>query len=433
MPFWNKKIETLPRDELEELQVKRLKDTVARCRKSRFYRKRLKDVDESLFTSPMDVSIIPFTTKDDLRANYDFGLVTVPKEEIVRMHSSSGTTGKATVIFHTRKDIETWSELVARCIVMTGACKTDVFQNIISYGMFTGGLGLHYGAEKVGMLIIPSGVGNTKRQIQLMKDFNTTVFHATPSYILYVSDVMVHEGLDPKEFDLRIGFVGAEPHSEQTRQRIEDIYDISVFNSYGMSELNGPGVAFECEEKSGMHLWEDSYLLEVVDPNTGEALAPGEEGELVVTTLRREAMPLLRYRTGDLARIIDDGDKCSCGRRHVRISRIKGRCDDMLIVKGVNLYPSQIEDVLMRFPEVATNYQIILERVSSLDSLTVRVELYPKMFNGDLRKLKKLEVDITKSIQDEIAVRPRIEFLEPGSLPRSEGKAVRVVDTRGEI
>ncbi|MCW3140824.1 MAG: phenylacetate--CoA ligase [Methanophagales archaeon] len=433
MPFWDKKIETLPRDELEELQVKRLKDTVARCRKSRFYRKRLKDVDESLFTSPMDVSIIPFTTKDDLRANYDFGLVTVPKEEIVRMHSSSGTTGKATVIFHTRKDIETWSDLVARCIVMTGACKTDVFQNIISYGMFTGGLGLHYGAEKVGMLIIPSGVGNTKRQIQLMKDFNTTVFHATPSYILYVSEVMVHEGLDPKEFDLRIGFVGAEPHSEQTRQRIEDIYDISVFNSYGMSELNGPGVAFECEEKSGMHLWEDSYLLEVVDPNTGEALAPGEEGELVVTTLSREAMPLLRYRTGDLARIIDDGDKCSCGRRHVRISRIKGRCDDMLIVKGVNLYPSQIEDVLMRFPEVATNYQIILERVSSLDSLTVRVELYPKMFNGDLRKLKKLEVDITKSIQDEIAVRPRIEFLEPGSLPRSEGKAVRVVDTRGEI
>ncbi len=433
MPFWDKKVETLPRDELEELQVKRLKDTVARCRKSRFYRDRLKEVDESLFTSPNDVSMIPFTTKDDLRANHDFGLVTVPKEEIVRMHSSSGTTGKATVIFHTRKDIETWSDLVARCIIMTGACKRDVFQNIISYGMFTGGLGLHYGAEKVGMLTIPSGVGNTKRQIQLMKDFNTTVFHATPSYILYVSEVMVHEGFDPKEFDLRIGFVGAEPHSEQTRQRIEDIYDINVFNSYGMSELNGPGVAFECEEKSGMHLWEDSYLLEVVNPNTGEVLAPGEEGELVITTLSREAMPILRYRTGDLARIIDDGDKCPCGRTHVRISRIKGRCDDMLIVKGVNLYPSQIEDVLMSFPEVATNYQIILERVSSLDSLTVRVELYPKMFDGDLRKLKKLEADITKSIQDEIAVRPRIEFHEPGSLPRSEGKAVRVVDKRGEI
>jgi len=258
MPFWDKHIETLPRSELEDLQVKRLKDTVARCRKTVFYRNRLKGVDESQFSTPEDVSVIPFTTKDDLRANYDFGLVTVPREEIVRMHSSSGTTGRATVIFHTIKDIETWADLVARCIVMTGAGKADVFQNIISYGMFTGGLGLHYGAERVGMLTIPSGVGNTKRQIQLMHDFNTTVFHATPSYILYVSEVMVQQGFDPKEFDLRIGFVGAEPHSEQTRQRIEDILDINAFNSYGMSELNGPGVAFECEQKSGMHLWEDS-------------------------------------------------------------------------------------------------------------------------------------------------------------------------------
>jgi len=433
MAFWDKHAETLPRDKLEELQVKRLKDTVARCRKSIFYRNRLKDVDESQFSKPEDVSRLPFTTKNNLRMNYDFGLVTVPRDEIVRMHSSSGTTGKATVIFHSRTDIETWADLVARCIVMTGAGKADVFQNIISYGMFTGGLGLHYGAEKVGMLTIPSGVGNTKRQIQLMQDFNTTVFHATPSYILYVSEVMVQEGFDPREFDLRIGFVGAEPHSEQTRQRIEDIYDIDAFNSYGMSELNGPGVAFECEEKNGMHLWEDQYLLEVVDLDNGEVLAPGEEGELVVTTLGREAMPLLRYRTGDLARIVDDGEKCSCGRTHVRISRIKGRCDDMLIVRGVNLYPSQIEDVLMSFPEVATTYQIILEREGSLDSLIVRVELYPKMFDGDLRKLRELESDIGKSIQDEIVVRPRIEFQEPGSLPRSEGKAVRVVDMRGEM
>ncbi len=435
MPFWNKHIETLPRNELEDLQVKRLKDTAARCRKTVFYRNRLKGVDESQFRTPEDILVIPFTTKDDLRANYDFGLVTVPREEIVRMHSSSGTTGKATVIFHTIKDIETWADLVARCIVMTGAGKADVFQNIISYGMFTGGLGLHYGAERVGMLTIPSGVGNTKRQIQLMHDFNTTVFHATPSYILYVSEVMVQQGFDPKEFDLRIGFVGAEPHSEQTRQRIEDIFDINAFNSYGMSELNGPGVAFECEQKNGMHLWEDSYLLEVVNPDTGEVLAPGEEGELVVTTLNREAMPILRYRTGDLARIVDDGEECSCGRTHVRISRIKGRCDDMLIVKGVNLYPSQIEDVLMSFPEVATSYQIIVDRAGrkALDSLTVQVELYPKMFDGDLKKLRTLEADITRSVQDEIVVRPKIEFLEPGSLPRSEGKAVRVVDKRGEM
>jgi phenylacetate-CoA ligase len=433
MAFWDKETETLPRADLEDLQVKRLRDTVARCRRSIFYRNRLKEIDESRFSKPEDVTTLPFTTKNDLRMNYNFGLVTVPKDEIIRMHSSSGTTGKATVIFHTRKDIETWSDLVARCIVMTGAGKGDVFQNIISYGMFTGGLGLHYGAEKVGMLTIPSGVGNTKRQIQLMRDFNTTVFHATPSYILYVSEVMVQEGFDPKEFDLRIGFVGAEPHSEKTRQRIEDTYDIDAFNSYGMSELNGPGVAFECEEKNGMHLWEDSYLLEVVDPQTGEELGPGEEGELVVTTLDREAMPLLRYRTGDLAKIIDDGDKCSCGRTHVRISRIKGRCDDMLIVRGVNLYPSQIEDVLMSFPEVAATYQIVLERERSLDSLIVKVELNPKLFDGDLRKLKNLEAALSKSIQDEIAVRPEVEFHEPGSLPRSEGKAVRVIDLRGEL
>ncbi|MBN1762409.1 MAG: phenylacetate--CoA ligase [Methanomicrobia archaeon] len=433
MAFWDKEVETLPRDKLDGLQVKRLKETVARCRKSIFYRNRLKNIDESTFSKPEDVAQLPFTTKNDLRMNYDFGLVTVSREEIVRMHSSSGTTGKATVIFHTKRDIETWSDLVARCIVMTGANKTDIFQNLISYGMFTGGLGLHYGAEKVGMLVIPSGVGNTKRQIQLMKDFNTTVFHATPSYILYVSEVMTQGGYDPKEFDLRIGFTGAEPHSEQTRQRIEDVYDINAYNSYGMSELNGPGVAFECEEKNGMHLWEDNYLLEVVNPSTGELLAPGEEGELVITTLGREAMPILRYRTGDLARIVDDGEQCACGRAHVRLSRIKGRSDDMLIVRGVNLYPSQIEDVLMSFPEVATNYQIHVTREGTLDALTVKVELYPKMFDGDLRKLKKLESNITKCIQDEIVVRPKVEFLEPGSLPRTEGKAVRVVDKRGAM
>ncbi|MBN1454876.1 MAG: phenylacetate--CoA ligase [Methanomicrobia archaeon] len=432
MAFWDEQIETLPREELATLQLKRLKNVIARARNSIFYRNRLADIDESQFTKPEDVVQLPFTTKHDLRLNYDFGLLTVPQEEIVRMHSSSGTTGKATVIFHTRRDIANWANLVARCIVMAGAEKRDVFQNIISYGMFTGGLGLHYGAESVGMLVIPSGVGNTKRQIQLMKDFKTTVFHATPSYILYVSEVMEEEGDDPREFDLRIGFVGAEPHSEQTRQKIEDIYDISAFNSYGMSELNGPGVAFECEEKSGMHFWEDQYLLEVVNPHTGEALGPGEEGELVVTTLCREAMPIIRYRTGDLASIVDDGEPCACGRAHVRISRIKGRTDDMLIVRGVNLYPSQIEDVLMSFPEVATNYQLYLERKGTLDELTVKVELYPKMFTGDLRMLRKLENDILKAIQDEIMVRPRVEFHEPGSLPRTEGKAVRVVDLRKE-
>jgi phenylacetate-CoA ligase len=431
MAFWDRKIETLPRKELEELQLKRLRDTVARCRRSIFYKNRLKDVDENRFAKVEDISSIPFTTKNDLRTNYDYGLVTVPREDIIRLHASSGTTGKATVIFHSRHDIEAWTDLLARCIAMTGARKGDVFQNMISYGLFTGGLGFHYGAERVGMLVIPSGIGNTKRQIQLMKDFHTSVFHATPSYALHVSEEMTIEGFDPKEFDLRIGFVGAEPHSEQTRKKIENIYDMNIFNSYGMSELNGPGVAFECEEKNGMHFWEDNYILEVIDPKTGEQLGCGEEGELVVTTINRQAMPLLRYRTGDLAKIIDG--KCPCGRTHVKISRIKGRCDDMMIIRGVNVYPSQIEDILMAFPEVATNYQIHLEREGALDAFIVKVELYPKMFDGDLNKLKKLEDVIAKAIADVVVVRPKILFLEPGSLPRTKGKAIRVVDQRGEL
>ncbi len=431
MAFWDKHVETLPRDKLEELQAKRLRDTVARAKKSVFYGPRLKGVEPTVFKKPADIGSIPFTTKNDLRANYDYGLVCVPKDEIIRLHASSGTTGKATVIFHNRHDIDTWTELLARCIVMAGAGKGDVFQNMISYGLFTGGLGFHYGAERVGMLVIPSGIGNTKRQIQLMKDFHTTVYHATPSYALHVSEEMARDGFDPKEFDLRIGFVGAEPHSEQTRKRIEDIYDMDVYNSYGMSELNGPGVAFECEEKCGMHLWEDNYILEVIDPKTCEPLSPGEEGELVVTTINREAMPILRYRTGDLAKTLEG--RCACGRTHVRISRIKGRCDDMMIIRGVNVYPSQIEDVLMSFPEVATTYQIHLLRDGSLDALIVKVELYPKMFDGDLAKLKKLEADIGKAISDEVVVKPRIEFLEPGTLPRAEGKAVRVVDKRCEM
>jgi len=292
-------------------------------------------------------------------------------------------------------------------------------------------LGFHYGAEKVGCMVIPSGIGNTKRQIQLMKDFHTTIYHATPSYALHVSEAMAAEGIDPKELDLRLGYVGAEPHSEQTRKKIEDAFDMDVYNSYGMSELNGPGVAFECEEKNGMHFWEDNYLLEVINPKTDEVLGPGEEGELVVTTLNRQAMPIIRYRTGDLAKILDG--KCACGRTHVRISRIKGRSDDMMIIRGINVYPSQIEDVLMAFPEVATNYQIHLERDGPLDVMRIKVELYPKTFVGDLQKLEKLEASIVKAIADEIVVKPKIEFLETGTIPRTEGKAIRVVDKRGDL
>jgi phenylacetate-CoA ligase len=431
MAFWDEEIETMPRHKLEELQVKRLGDTVSRAKKSVFYSHKLKGFDEQSLHKVGDVSNLPFTTKNDLRANYDFGLVCVPKNHIIRLHSSSGTTGRATVIFHTREDIENWSGLIARCITMTGGKKGDVFQNMISYGLFTGGLGFHYGAEKVGCMVIPSGIGNTKRQIQLMKDFHTTIYHATPSYALHVSEAMASEGIDPKDLDLRIGYVGAEPHSEQTRKKIEDVYGMDVYNSYGMSELNGPGVAFECEEKNGMHFWEDNYILEVINPKTGEVLGPGEEGELVVTTLNRQAMPIIRYRTGDLAKVLDG--KCACGRTHVRISRIKGRSDDMMIVRGINVYPSQIEDVLMAFPEVATNYQIHLERDGPMDVMRIKVELYPKMFDGDLQKLKKLEACIVKAISDEVVVKPKIEFLESGTIPRTEGKAIRVVDKRGDL
>jgi phenylacetate-CoA ligase len=431
MPFWDEPAECMPRAELDRLQAKRLRETLARCKRSPFYAKRLAGVDPADFKRPHDVRRLPFTTKNDLRVNWDFGLAACPKEDIVRLHASSGTTGRATVIFHSRHDIDSWANLVARCVSMTGCTRGDIFQNMISYGLFTGGLGLHYGAERVGMLVIPTAVGNTKRQIQFMRDFHTSVFHATPSYALHVAEEIEKEGVDPRSLGIKRAFVGAEPHSEATRGKIEDLWGLSAYNSYGMSELNGPGVAFECECKDGMHFWEDAYLLEVIDPKTCESLGPGEEGELVVTTLDRHAMPIIRYRTGDLARVLPG--RCACGRTHARISRIKGRADDMLIISGVNLYPSQVENVLMSFPQVATNYVIVLDRLESMDRLTVRVELYPKMFQGDLKALKRLEADIVKALQDEIVVRPRVEFLEPGTLPRTEGKAVRVIDGRGEI
>lgn len=432
MAFWEEKLETLPRPDLERLQLDLLRETVEVAARSPFYAKRLAGagISASDITSLEDARRIPFTTKEDLRLSYPYGMLAAPLEEIVRMHASSGTTGKPTVIFHTAADIDSWTNLVARALVMTGVQRGDVFQNMMSYGLFTGGLGLHYGAERIGAMVIPSGAGNTRRQIQFIQDFGTTVVHMTPSYALHVADEMAAMGVDPSSLTLRIAFFGAEPHSESTRLKLEEIYGLDAYNSYGLSEMNGPGVAFECAHKAGMHLWEDAYLLEVVDPETGEPVPEGEVGELVLTTLRRRGMPILRYRTRDLTSIVPG--ECPCGRTHRRIARIRGRTDDMLVINGVNVFPSQIEHVLMRIPEVGNNYQIVVDKEGHLDRISVRVELYPKMFHGDLRELRRLQERLASELRDEILVRARVELLEPGTLPPSTGKAVRVIDNRKE-
>jgi phenylacetate-CoA ligase len=426
--FWQKDIETISRSALEELQLKRLKQTVSlACKNIPFYKDQFSKLNlkPKDITSLKDVPKLPFTTREDLRENYPFGMLAVPKEQVVRLHTSSGTTGKPKAIFFSKKDVDRAAELIARCLIMTGVKKDDVLQNMMTYGLFTGALVMHYGAEKVGVLVIPAGPGNTKRQIALMQDFMTTTLHLTPSYALYLAGVMHNEGLDPKDFSLRRAYMGSEPYSEETRKKIEKFFKIDVYNSYGLSEMNGPGVAFECIEKNGMHLWEDNFIMEIIDPDTGERMPEGEKGELVLTTLYREAMPILRYRTRDIAMIIPG--KCKCGRTHRRISRIIGRTDDMIIVRGVNIFPQQIERVLMGIKAVAQNYQIVLE---SYDQMTVRVEISKELFDGKVEHLVNLQSEITEKIRSEILVKPKVELLEPGTLPVSEGKATRVIDKR---
>ncbi len=429
--FWNREIETAPAEKIREVQLEGLRRTVAAALRTRFYHRRLKEIG---FTSPEDIRSlddlkrIPFTTKSDLREAYPDGLLAVERDDVVRLHTSSGTTGTPTVIYHTRSDLEHWTELTARCITATGAGRRDVFQNMMTYGLFTGGLGLHYGAELVGMLVIPVGGGNTRRQLKLMRDFRTTVVHATPSYMLHIYSRLEAENLTPQDLSLRKAFLGAEAYSESTRRKIEGLMGIDCYNSYGLSEMNGPGVAFECIFKDDMHVWEDAYIVEVIDPASGDLLGEDEEGELVMTTLQREATPLLRYRTGDLTRI--RSGVCACGRSHRRIARIKGRSDDMLIINGVNVYPSQVESVLMRIPEVGTNYQIVVTKEGALDRLTVKTEIYSKMFTGDAAALEALRGRIRELLKAEILVGAVVELHEPGGLPVYEGKARRVFDER---
>jgi phenylacetate-CoA ligase len=429
--YWQPEIEKMSRGELEALQLQKLKIQIARALRTSFYKERLSKAgikDGDCFKSLDDLKRIPFTTKNDLRDGFPYGFLAVPKEEVVRLHASSGTTGTPTTIYFNREDIKQWAVYMARCIYGTGCTNSDVFQNMITYGLFTGGLGMHQGGEEVGMLVIPAGAGNTARQFRMMQDYGTTVLHATPSFLLHLETKMREAGVKRESLSLKRAFAGAEPYSEDTRRRIEDLLKIDVYNSYGLSEMNGPGVAFECQRKDGLHIWEDGYIAEIINPDTLEPVAEGEIGELVLTILCREATPILRYRTRDLTAFYTE--PCECGRTHRRLHRITGRSDDMLIINGVNVFPSQIEEVIMGMKEVGNNYLIVVEKDGALDRLTVKTEVGAGIFMDDTRPLNALKDKIRQTLQASISINPRVELHESGSLPISEGKAVRVQDTR---
>jgi phenylacetate-CoA ligase len=431
MEYWEEQIELAPREELEALMLSRLKTTLEDASRSEFYKKALAGSGRSGLSSLLDIRELPFTTKDDLRNQFPYGFLACGLDECIRLHSSSGTTGNPTVVFHTGEDIESWKNMGARCMFMAGARRYDVFQNMMGYGLFTGGLGLHYGAEKIGMLTIPIGPGNSKRQVWFMRQFKTTAIHILPSYALRLNEIMEEQGIDrKKDLALRIAFTGAEPHTEAIRRKIEQSLGVKAYNSYGLSEMCGPGVAFECEYQDGLHIWEDQFLPEIVHPETLAPLPDGEEGELVLTTLARKAMPLIRYRTRDLTRVLPG--RCRCGRTHRRIDRIKGRSDDMLIVNGVNLFPMQIEAVLMKIPGVGNNYAIEVHKKSFMDKLVIKVELGEASFPGTLAETSRLEERIRNELACELLVSPEVKLVEPSSLPASDGKAKRVYDMRNQ-
>jgi phenylacetate-CoA ligase len=427
--FWQVKLEKIRREDLDTLQLRRLRSTVGRvATRSPLYQQKLAAaaIKPQHIRSLSDIRRLPFTTREDLRGSYPYGPLALAREEVLRLHTSSGTTGKPKAIFFSRRDVDQAAQLMARCLVMTGAGSHDVLQNMMTYGLFTGALVMHYGAEKVGIMVIPAGPGNSERQLMLMQDFGTTLVHTTPSFALYLADMLERRGIDPaRDLSLNKAYVGAEPYSDETRVKIERGLGVEVYNSYGLSEMNGPGVAFECERKQGLHLWEDQFLPEIVDPQTGDPLKDGEQGELVLTTLYREAMPLLRYRTRDITSIVPG--RCGCGRTHRRIRRITGRADDMFIVRGVNVYPQQIERVLMGIEALGRNYQIVLDEI---DACTVRVELSPQAFDGRVEHLTRLRDEVVERLRTEILIRPKVELAPPGSLPVSEGKAQRVIDRR---
>ena len=426
MNYWEKELEILSRPTLEKLQLERLNRTIKQACGSPYYSKKL---DCTPLKSIEDLQKLPFTTKQDLRDHFPYGFLTVNKKEVVRLHSSSGTTGNPTVVFHTQRDLNSWANLMARSLYAAGIRDTDVFQNMSGYGLFTGGLGFQYGVEKLGCLSIPAGAGNSLRQIKLMQDYGTTVAHAIPSYLKRLYDVFEASGLDPKkDTQLHSLMIGAEPHTEEQRQRIQEMYGVKAYNSFGLSEMNGPGVAFECVYQNGMHVWEDAYLAEIVNPKTLEPVADGEYGELVMTTLDRTAMPIIRYRTRDLTRFIPG--QCQCGRIHRRLDRITGRSDDMFIVKGCNIFPMQVEGILMKFKEISSDYLITLDTKEDNDVMIVEVELDSNAFVADINFLANLTNRITHNLRDEVLIKPIVKLVKPGSIPKSEGKAVRVIDHR---
>jgi len=430
--YWNAKIETMPTLDLRKLQLQKLKEQVKHCyMDSSFYRKKFDGVGlkPEDIQSLDDLKKIPFTVKSDLRDNYPFGMVATKSDEIVEIHASSGTTGNPIIGSYTKADMDTWQELMARSIYTVGGRHKDVIHIAYGYGLFTGGLGFHYGAQKIGAKIVPASGGMTQRQIKLMKDLDVTILACTPSFAVYLAETMAQEGINPKiDLKLRLGMFGAEPWSDKIRERIEKEMGIQAFDVYGLTELCGPGVSIECPQHNGLHIWEDNFIVETIDPDTGEVLTPGEEGELVFTTLTKVGLPMLRYRTRDISKI--DTAKCSCGRTHARMLRVHGRSDDMLIIRGVNVFPSQIEYAVMCFSELATQYLIVLDRPGALDTFVVKVELSEAAAKNTALDKDVLKSEIQKRIHIVTGISADVEIVKPGELPRTEGKAKRVLDLR---
>ncbi len=429
--IWNEKIECATRDEMKAIQSERLVATVERVYHNiPYYRNKMQEahLTPSDIQSVDDLHKLPFTTKTDLRDSYPFGSFTVPMSEIVRVHASSGTTGRPTVVGYTRNDINMWSENVTRALCMAGVHQNDIVQVAYGYGLFTGGLGLHYGTENLGATVIPISGGNTKKQIQLMQDFGSSVICCTPSYALYIAEALNDMGIDPADLNLRVGIFGAEPWSENMRKEIEAKLKIKAIDIYGLSEIVGPGVSCECEYQQGMHVNEDHFIPEIINPETLEPVAEGEIGELVFSTITKEGIPLLRYRTRDLTRLIYD--KCECGRTLVRMEKCKGRSDDMLIIRGVNVFPSQVESILLEMSETEPHYMLIVDRQGTLDTLTIQVEVQEQFFSDEIRELQKLSKKIKHNIESTLGISVNIQLVEPKTIERSAGKAKRVIDNR---
>jgi phenylacetate-CoA ligase len=430
--IFNMEYETMPREALESIQLRRLQTTVERVYANvPFYR----DIFTKAGVSPSDIRSLddlkrlPFTTKQDLRDNYPYGIFASPMDQVVRIHASSGTTGKPTVVGYTARDIKTWAELMARSLMAGGATRNDIIHNAYGYGLFTGGLGVHYGAEALGASVIPVSGGNTKRQVVIMKDFGPTIITATPSYCLHLAEAAEEMGVSFRDLKFNYGIFGAEPWSETMREEIERKLNLVAVDIYGLSEIMGPGVSIECHEaKKGLHVFEDHFIPEIIDPETLEPLPYGETGELVFTTITKEAFPVIRYRTRDITSL--NPEPCICGRTHLRMNRVTGRSDDMLIIRGVNVFPSQIESVLLELEEVTPHYQLVVDREGNLDVLTVRVEVSEKLFSDEVKQLQSTVKVIAKSIKELLGVSAKVMLVEPKGIARSEGKAVRVIDNR---